>query len=84
MNTLKKQEIAMYTAGVTGLGLTGLITGAWSELFQMLAIAGGIIFIIYALYKLTYSILDRLYPNTNTVTKGGSTTTVDYNCENRN
>lgn len=84
MNTLKKQEIAMYTTGIIGLGLMGLITGAWLELFQMLAIAGSIIFVVYILYKLTYGILDKLYPNTNTITKGGNTIAVNYNCENRN
>lgn len=84
MTTFKKQEIAMYVTGGLSLLIMGLITGAWLDLFQMLAVAGGIIFVVFSLYKITYSILDKICPNNTTVTKGGTTTTINYACENRN
>ena len=84
MTTFKKQEIAMYVTGGLSLLILGLITGAWLDLFQILAVAGGIIFVVFSLYKIIYFILDKVCANGTTITKGGTTTTINYNCENRN
>lgn len=84
MTTIIKQRTAMYATAAISLSIMGIITGAWMQLLQMVAMSGGIMFTIFCIYNIVYAVLNKMHPHNTTTTHGGSSTiATSYNCENR-
>jgi hypothetical protein len=82
MNYYKKQEVSMYISLGIGMLLIGILSGDikgfLALLLTFISVTGG----FYAIYKGILYTLNKVFPESNTITKGASLTitkNVNYN-----
>ena len=76
MNQFKKQEISIYVTlgiGMLTVGiLSGDLKGVLALLMTIIGVSGG----FYSIYRLTLFILNKIYPESSTITKGAISTII--------
>ena len=76
MNQFKKQEISIYVTLGIGMLTVGILSGDLKGVLALLMTIIGVSCGFYSIYRLTLFILNKIYPESSTITKGAISTII--------
>jgi hypothetical protein len=76
MNQFKKQEISMFISICIGMLAVGILSGDLRGFLALLITFIGVTGGFYSIYRLVLFILNKIYPESSTITKGAISTII--------